>query len=167
MGFCYDAHSQHMRYRTDMIAETGTIIAKDTQFLWVETVRASSCQSCSARSGCGQAVLGQLMDEGRQYKKNVLRVAIEDQNASVTGEVGSQVQVLIEEGVVLKTALLVYAAPLIAMFIGSAIAMGLGVSDGGVTLVGLSGLGMSFVAIKKWIARWDCDSRYQPHIGSL
>ena len=150
-----------------MIAETGTIIAKDAQFLWVETVRASSCKSCSARSGCGQAVLGQLMDEGSQYKKNVLRVAIDDQRHPVSGDVGSQVQVLIEEGVVLKTALLVYALPLLVMFVVSAIAMGLGMSDGGVTLVGLAGLGLSFVAIKKWISRWDCDSRYQPQVGPL
>jgi len=150
-----------------MIAETGTIIAKDADYLWVETVRASSCQSCSARSGCGQAVLGQLMDEGRQYKKNVLRVALSDQGATTSADVGSQVQVLIEEGVVLKTALLVYATPLFGMFLASSIAVVLGTSDGIVTLSGILGLGLSFAGVKKWISRWDCDTRYQPHLGPL
>ncbi len=145
-----------------MIAESGTVIAQDADFVWVETVRASSCQSCSARSGCGQAVLGQLMDEGRQYKKNVLRIARPDD--AVQAAVGSQVDVLIEEGVLVKTALLVYGFPLLVMLLMTSVAQALGWHDLVVAATGISGLALAFGWVRKVVSRWDCDTKYHPQM---
>lgn len=147
-----------------MITETGTIVAQDADHMWIETVRASSCQSCNARAGCGQAVLGQLMDEGRQYQKNVLRVMRPKAEGDQQPTIGSQVDVLIEEGVLLKTAFLVYGFPLFVMLVATAAAQALGWHDLLVAMAGVSGLGLAFWWVKKIVSRWDCDARYQPQM---
>lgn len=40
-----------------MMTESGRVVAIDGDSVWVETLRQSSCNACSARSGCGHGIL--------------------------------------------------------------------------------------------------------------
>jgi len=40
-----------------MLTETARVVALDSDAVWVETLRQTSCGSCAARSGCGHGML--------------------------------------------------------------------------------------------------------------
>ena len=141
-----------------MIVEQGQVIEISEQFLWVETVRQSACQSCSARSGCGQSVLSQLMDESKQYKKNILRVAAGNSKAKP----GDKVEVAINEDALIKMSLLVYGFPILVLFLFSGIAQWYEFSDGTSVVFGVVGLLVAFVTVRQVMKRWSCDARYNP-----
>ncbi len=43
-----------------MIEEQGRVVATEPGAVWVETVRRSTCSSCSANAGCGQGLMQRL-----------------------------------------------------------------------------------------------------------
>lgn len=93
-----------------MITETGKVIAVTGRKAWVQTIRASACESCSARSGCGQRVLASA-SSGRANQILV--------NNHLDARVGDEVTVAIEESALLSASLLVYAVPLVLMVLGA------------------------------------------------
>lgn len=143
-----------------MIIEQGQVIATSDNRVWVETIRKSACHSCTARSGCGQAVLGQMMDEKKQYQKNILRVNAENQ----TFQVGEIIEIGIEEGALLKTAALTYGVPILLLFLFSAVGQWMKFPDLAVALAGGVGLYSGFYWVRKIVASWDCDARYHPEL---
>ncbi|AOY88525.1 sigma E positive regulator RseC/MucC [Marinobacter salinus] len=95
-----------------MITETGKVVALKGDYAWVQTIRNSACQSCSARSGCGQKVLA-AASGGRANQ-----VFVEN---TVQADVGDEVTLGIDERALLGASLIVYALPLILM-VGASIA---------------------------------------------
>ncbi|MCL7944298.1 SoxR reducing system RseC family protein [Marinobacter sp. ATCH36] len=93
-----------------MITETGKVVAVSGGRVWVQTVRTSACQSCSARHGCGQRALASVSG-GRANQVLVTN--------SLGARVGDEVTVAIEESALLGASLLVYALPLVLMVIGA------------------------------------------------
>ena len=93
-----------------MITETGKVVALKGDKVWVQTIRTSACQSCAARSGCGQRVLASATG-GRA---NQVRVA-----NHLDARVGDQVVLAIEETALLRASFLVYAIPLALMVVGA------------------------------------------------
>ena len=43
-----------------MIEEPGRVVAVEEGAVWVQTLRKSTCSSCSANAGCGQGLLDKL-----------------------------------------------------------------------------------------------------------
>ena len=43
-----------------MIIETGTVVALESDALWVETIQKTACEACVAQKGCGTRVLSKL-----------------------------------------------------------------------------------------------------------
>ncbi|MDN6318538.1 MAG: SoxR reducing system RseC family protein [Marinobacter sp.] len=93
-----------------MITESGKVIAVTGAHAWVQTIRASACQSCSARNGCGQKVLASATG-GRANQVRVFN--------SANANVGEEVTLGIEESALLGASLLVYALPLLLMVVAS------------------------------------------------
>lgn len=93
-----------------MITETGRVIALKGDKAWVRTIRASACESCSARSGCGQRVLASA-SSGRANQVLV--------SNHLNACVGDEVTVAIDESALLSASLLVYALPLLLMVLGA------------------------------------------------
>ncbi|PCM43671.1 SoxR reducing system RseC family protein [Marinobacter sp. ANT_B65] len=110
-----------------MITETGKVVAVTGEHAWVQTIRASACQSCTARHGCGQKVLASASG-GRA---NQVRV-VNSTNASV----GEEVTLGIDESALLGASLLVYALPLLLMVVASVFGHYL---SGGSDLAAMSG----------------------------
>lgn len=91
-----------------MIEEQGRVVAVEPGLAWVETVRASACQSCSANKTCGHAVLD------RNAAGSRARIPVRVDQPLTPGD---DVVVGIPEGVLVKSALLVYLMPLVLMFV--------------------------------------------------
>lgn len=137
-----------------MITESGTVIALREDRVWVQTIRQSACESCSARSGCGQRVLASASG-GRANQ-----VLVEN---TVGARVGDDVTIGIDEQALLGASLIVYALPLVLMVLASIAGHQL---SGGADLWAIAGavggLFAGFVAGRTMQARQA--GRYEPRL---
>lgn len=128
-----------------MITETGKVVALKGDRAWVRTIRASACQSCSARSGCGQKVLASASG-GRANQVLVENV--------VGARVGDEVTLGIDEQALLGASVMVYAVPLMLMVVGSLCGHFLsGGGDAGAVAGALTGLTAGFLASRQYQGR--------------
>ncbi|MBW0148880.1 SoxR reducing system RseC family protein [Marinobacter arenosus] len=137
-----------------MITENGTVIALKEDRVWVQTIRQSACESCSARSGCGQRVLASATG-GRANQ-----VLVEN---TVRAQVGDEVTLGIDEQALLGASLIVYALPLLLMVLASIV--GHRLSDGAdswAMLGALVGLAAGFL-VGRWLQARQ-DGRYEPRL---
>lgn len=140
-----------------MIHETGTVIAVSGNDAWVQTIRESACQSCSARHGCGQKALATM--SGGQSRQ--IRVP-----NTLGARPGDQVTVAIQESALLRASLLVYALPLALMVVTTGMAGAvLPGNDGLAMLAALAGLGGG-LWLTRWYSRRDV-ARWQPVMGRM
>lgn len=119
-----------------MITETGRVVAIKGSKAWVQTIRASACESCSARSGCGQRVLASASN-GRANQVLVSNY--------LDARVGDEVTLAIAESALLSASLLVYALPLLLMVLGAVAGQQwLPAQDAGAIAGSLAGLATGF-----------------------
>lgn len=148
-----------------MMSENGRIIAVEDQAVWVETIRQSTCQSCSAQKACGHGLLSK-MQSGHQVHVRVLPGVYPLEDFSV----GDQVSISVPERVVLQGALLVYLLPLLTLLLGAGLAESVltGLPNDLAAFMGAA-LGFSLgIALVKLCSRWQRhDTSYQPVVTSL
>ena len=103
-----------------MLTETGRVVAVEPGWLWVETIRQSTCGSCAAAKGCGHGIMNSLRDGSRNYLKVSIGAFSEDRFS-----VDDEVTIAIPERLLLDSAMIVYGAPLAATLVGAALLSGL------------------------------------------
>jgi sigma-E factor negative regulatory protein RseC len=96
-----------------MIVETGTVVAIESDSLWVETIQRTACEACVAQKGCGTRVLSKLTG-----KTNRIRVLL-DRHSVDAITVGQDVDIAIPENVIVKGSLLVYLLPVVCAVSGA------------------------------------------------
>jgi len=142
-----------------VLIESGEVIAIDSDAVWVETLRQSTCGSCAAQKGCGHGLLNRLGGGKRHYIR-VLPGTITPQDC----QVGDQVSFAIPETVILRGSMLVYVMPLLAML--GAAAAAAGTFPAQQDLAALAGAGFGFtlgVSAVRWHAsRHQQDPALQP-----
>lgn len=144
-----------------MIEEHAQVVSLDGDEVWVETQRRSACGQCAANKGCGTAVLGKVLGNKRS------QVRVLNPKAKKVS-IGDEVIVGIEEQALVQGSLAVYVVPLIALFLfgllGDVLATQLNVvnPDIFVSVIGLLGLALGFVWVKRFTSGISSDSRYQP-----
>lgn len=131
-----------------MIEEPGRVIALEAGAVWVETLRKSTCSSCSANTGCGQGLMDKL---GIGRNRGLVR-ALSDLNL----QVGDSVVIGVREELLLRGAFLVYLLPLVCLFIAALFAQWLGLSEPLVILSGLAGLALAWLVVR-WRSRRTAD----------
>ncbi|USE39063.1 SoxR reducing system RseC family protein [Endozoicomonas sp. SCSIO W0465] len=104
-----------------MIEEQGRVVAVESDFVWVETIRQSSCSSCSAQNGCGQHL-------SEKYRADTSFSYIKAISPWVVKE-GDRVVVGIPEGSLLKASFLIYLFPLLLMMAGIWLSSVMGFAD--------------------------------------
>lgn len=145
-----------------MITETGRIVAIENDSLWVQTVRKSACAQCSARKGCGQAVLAQL---GRE--PGYLKVSLNGQ-ASQNYQVNQYVEIGMAEQVIVKSTLLIYLMPLLIMMFAIAASATFTQSEPWALVCGVVGLGVGALMARTFLAMDPGKSALEPTlIGSV
>ncbi|RRV36739.1 transcriptional regulator [Pseudomonas sp. o96-267] len=128
-----------------MIEEQGRVVALEPGAVWVETLRKSTCSSCSANAACGQGLMDRL-GVGRQ--RGYVRALSQTPLA-----VGDTVIIGVREDLLVRSSLLVYLLPLLGLFAAALLADGLGLSEPLVILAGLSGLLASWLLVRWRAAR--------------
>ena len=123
-----------------MITETGRVVAAEADKVWVQTIRQSACQSCSARQGCGQRVLASVSGG----KANQVLV-----NNTLGVQVGDEVTLAIAESALLAASLWVYALPLVLLVVGAVLAQWLAPESEPIAIAGAAlGLVMGFAVAR-------------------
>ena len=144
-----------------MITESGRVVAVDSGCLWVETMRTSTCGSCSAQKGCGHGLLNRV-GAGR---RNYLRV-LPGELPIADFAVDDRVRIAIPERVLVVGAVVVYLVPLLALLVGTVLGSRLGAGDAGAVAGALVGLlaGLGLVWLHGRISR--NDTEMQPRVVS-
>jgi sigma-E factor negative regulatory protein RseC len=142
-----------------MIEETGQVVRIEDGGVWVETRRRSTCSGCAAEKGCGTATLSKVL--GR--RRTLVRVL-----ASTPLQVGDQVVIGISEQALVRGSLAVYAVPLLLLMIGAVLGeagAGKGLWDDaelGSLVLGVGGLAVGLLWLKRFTRRIQHDRNYQP-----
>lgn len=139
-----------------MIRALGTVIAVQSDSLWVETVSQSTCGACVARQGCGQRLLSRL--SGRSN-----RILVPwDSGVGRSIGVGDEVAIGIPEEILVKGSILVYLLPLLGLVAGATIGQVLWQSDWAAILLGLVGLGCGGLLVRVHARMTWKDPRFCP-----
>ena len=141
-----------------MIEETGQVVAVEDGADWVETVRVSGCQSCSANKGCGHAVMDRSQAGSRARIRALNSFTVSEGQAVVLG---------LPEGALMKGAIIVYLLPLALLFIGALLGDALAGVGHGSVIGGLLGLGLGFVCNRWYSQAHAQDADLQPQVLRL
>lgn len=136
-----------------MIEEQGRVVALETGAVWVQTIRQSTCQSCSAKAGCGQGLM-QRLGVGQQH--GYVRCLTDDASLQVDDDV----VIGVPEDAVVKSSMLVYLLPLLALLAGAVA----GEAWGELASVLLAGLafGIALLVVRWYDRRHADDPTLQP-----
>ncbi|MDV5862265.1 SoxR reducing system RseC family protein [Pseudomonas mendocina] len=137
-----------------MIEEQGRVVALESGAVWVETLRKSTCSSCSANAACGQGLMDRF-GVGRQ--RGYVRALTQAQLA-----VGDTVIIGVREDLLVRSSILVYLLPLLGLFAAALLAEGLMLPESLVIVAGLSGLLLSWLLVRWRAARVAENPALQP-----
>ena len=144
-----------------MIEEQAQVIALENNDVWVETQRRSACGQCAANKGCGTATLAKVLG----YKRSRVRT-LNPQATPVV--VGDAVIIGINEQALVRGSLAVYTVPLLMLFVfgflGQLLSAQLLMANQDILpiVLGLSGLLLGFVWVRRFTRVIGDDVRYQP-----
>lgn len=94
-----------------IIEETARVVALDGDQAWVTTQRRNTCGGCVANKGCGTGIIARSFATGR-----TLQIKAANQVEAVVGE---DVVLGIDDRVLMRSALLMYLLPLLALMGGA------------------------------------------------
>ncbi|MCB1687303.1 MAG: SoxR reducing system RseC family protein [Halioglobus sp.] len=101
-----------------MLTESGRVVGLESDGLWVETIRRSTCGTCSAQKGCGHGLLNRIAEGKRGY----IRVLPGEHPVSHY-KIDDQVLISIPEEVILRGSIIAYVLPLLTMLAGALMAV--------------------------------------------
>lgn len=133
-----------------MNQEWVTVNQVEADGIWVESLQRSACDSCNARSGCGQRTLSQL---GRPIR---LWIATD-----ASFSVGQQVQVELPNGGLALSALMLYGLPLLMLILAALLGQTLG-NDILAAVIGLAGLAVGLYMSRQLTQRYK--QLWQPRV---
>jgi sigma-E factor negative regulatory protein RseC len=110
-----------------MLTEQARVVALDAETVWVETIRQSSCGSCSARAGCGHGMLNTALPGS---SRALVKAALPG-DLSRRVNLHDIVEIALPEHGFLRAATLLYLMPLLTTVGGAVIADAFWVTDGG------------------------------------
>ncbi len=90
------------------------MVGFESDGLWVETIRRSTCGTCSAQKGCGHGLLNKISEGKRGY----IRV-LPGEHPVGHYNIDDQVLISIPEEVILRGSFIAYVLPLLGMLTGA------------------------------------------------
>lgn len=93
--------------------ESGRVVAVENDALWVETIRQSTCNACSAEKVCGQGIMNR-MGSGKRHH---LKVPLDGRDPQ-DFQPNDEVTIRVPDGALVGAALLVYLVPLLGLIGG-------------------------------------------------
>lgn len=141
-----------------MIKEKAQVVAVEGEYALVQTLRRSTCDACEAKQGCGTSVLSKVL--GQRYAR--IRVL-----NTLKANVGDTVLIALGEGGLLKSALVVYCLPLLAIVLFvvlGQLTLGADFTEGLAIVFGLAGFVASLCLVRLLAVRMMHNVDYQPVI---
>lgn len=142
---------------TQLNVESARVVAIASDAIWVDTIQRSTCNACSSRAGCGQYAMNKLSPQRHTH----LKIPLDGLSPS-DFVVGNYVKIGVPDGLVLKSAVVVYILPLLAMIGGAMFADRLFGSDLAAGLGGLLGLVLGFVGVRVYSSLASTHTGSQP-----
>lgn len=142
-----------------MLTEVGRVVGLETDGLWVETIRRSTCGACAVQKGCGHGLLNKMSDGKRGY----IRILPGDQTLT-DYSLDDVVLFSIPEEIILRGSFIAYILPVLAMLGGATLAGEFfpGTGDGVAALGSMIGLAGGFGIVRWHGARHRHDTDFQP-----
>lgn len=139
-----------------MLEETGEVLSIGGEGVRVQTIRQSSCSSCSAAKGCGQKLLASV-GQGQRFE------VLAENSLELNLRTGDQVILGLAESALLQASMLAYMLPLLALAAFAGVAQWLGATEHLVIITGIVGLGAGLL-LTKWRVSSAASEQYQPQI---
>lgn len=142
-----------------MLLETGRVVAVESDGVWVETIRKTTCGTCAAQKGCGHGMMNRI-SEGRRSLIRALPGKLKPAECAVNDEVS----ISIPEEVILRGSLIVYILPLLVMLLGAWIGASLFPlsQDPAGGLGAVLGFALGFALVRLHASKHHNDSSLQP-----
>lgn len=142
-----------------MITETGRVVAVEADSLWIETIRRSTCNSCSAQKACGHGLMNK-MDSGRQHHVRALLDGLSADDFKLDDEV----EISIPEQVLVVGAMVVYMLPLLLMLAGAIITAQFLAGDVAAFVGSVVGLSLGLGLVRYHSYRTRNQQNFQPQV---
>ena len=142
-----------------MIEQVAHVHAIDQTTVWLDTIRLSTCNSCSMKSGCGQ----RLMNQATDCKRSRIELPLPQDMAL---NVGDEVVLGIPHKAFIKASLLTFAMPLMIMLAFASLAQWGALSEPAAVVAALLGLGLGLLLLR-WYSQSDAvlsSNQWQPMI---
>ena len=142
-----------------MIEQVAHVHAIDQTTVWLDTIRLSTCNSCSMKSGCGQ----RLMNQATDCKRSRIELSLPQDMAL---NVGDEVVLGIPQKAFIKASLLTFAMPLMIMLAFASLAQWGALSEPAAVVAALLGLGLGLLLLR-WYSQSDAvlsSNQWQPMI---
>ena len=142
-----------------MIEQVAHVHAIDQTTVWLDTIRLSTCNSCSMKSGCGQ----RLMNQATDCKRSRIELPLPQDMAL---NVGDEVVLGIPQKAFIKASLLTFAMPLMIMLAFASLAQWGFLSEPATVAAALCGLGLGLLLLR-WYSQSDAvlsSNQWQPVI---
>jgi len=124
-----------------MIEQVAHVHAIDQATVWLDTIRLSTCNSCSMKSGCGQ----RLMNQATDCKRSRIQLPVPHK---MTLSVGDEVVLGIPQNAFIKASLLTFAMPLATMLLCALLAQWFRFSELATVLIAILGLGLGLLLLR-------------------
>ena len=145
--------------QNSMIEQVAHVQAIDQTSVWLDTLRLSTCNSCSMKSGCGQ----RLMNQATDCKRSRIELPIPQ---FMTLNVGDEVVLGIPQKAFIKASVLTFAMPLVWMLACALLAQWLTLSEPATVVAALLGLGLGLLFLR-WYSQSEAvlaSNQWQPVI---
>jgi len=145
--------------QNSMIEQVAHVQAIDQTSVWLDTLRLSTCNSCSMKSGCGQ----RLMNQATDCKRSRIELPIPQY---MTLNVGDEVVLGIPQKAFIKASVLTFAMPLVWMLACALLAQWLILSEPATVVAALLGLGLGLLFLR-WYSQSEAvlaSNQWQPVI---
>ena len=139
--------------------ETGRVVAVAEDALWVETIRRSTCGSCSVQQACGHGLLNRLFNDRQQYLRLPYQPAQHGAYA-----VGDTVSFTIADRVLLRAAAIAYLMPLVLLLTGGVVASQFSSADAAAVAGSVGGFLTGLLLLRWHAAHFRDDPGHQPRL---
>lgn len=129
-----------------MITEQAIVTRTEGRQVEVELIRESACGHCELSQGCGTGAIGRLL--GRRKKSLILETDHPLQP-------GDRIKLGVSEGALVKSSLMVYGTPLLAMLLAGMVTTASGLAEWQVAIACAAGLLAGFRIGAGWAKRLD------------
>ncbi|WP_413110977.1 SoxR reducing system RseC family protein [Thaumasiovibrio sp. DFM-14] len=143
-----------------MMTSLATVVAVESGCVTVSCEQKSSCGHCGSRDTCGSGIVSTAMPA----KQHHIRIVTDE-----TLSVGQWIEIGLPEQTVVRSAVLIYLLPLVAMLLGAVLGQwwfspNTSMHEGGTIMVAGLFFGLTFLGVKQYSQRLEADSDYQPRV---